>query len=213
MTPTCAAIIIGIENWERYTKPLVESIRKHEPGCRIVVVDNASETPYPQDAKTVNPGVGRQGAIHMLRTERLCYSAAINAGKSQLNEGYDYYIVLSNDVLCTGPFAHMLGQYENAVAGPQLWQEHGLSWIVGWCVVIPRKVWQAINGFDENFQYSSWEDVDASHSARKAGFELIGDPNLPFIHLDQKQRFGLPGYEGSESHNFAYFKRKHGEWR
>lgn len=60
-----AALIIGIDGWEKYTLPLVESLKRHEPDCRIVVVDNASATPYPA-----------MGYVH--RTERLCYSAAIN---------------------------------------------------------------------------------------------------------------------------------------
>ena len=32
-----AALIVGIDNWERYTRPLVDSIRQHEPDDRITV--------------------------------------------------------------------------------------------------------------------------------------------------------------------------------
>lgn len=37
-----AAIIVGIDGWHEYTLPLVESIRKYESECYVVVVDNAS---------------------------------------------------------------------------------------------------------------------------------------------------------------------------
>ncbi len=206
-TMNVAAIIIGIDGWERYTLPLIESIQKHEPTCTPLVIDNASKEPYPH---TLWPSL----AIPVWRTEeRLCYSAAINLGKQRLDDWkpYDWYIVLSNDVLCVGPFAHILAEYDdNNIVGPQLWHEHGLDWIVGWCMAIPAKVWDTVGGFDPNFTYSSWDDVDMSHSARRAGFGLIEDTDLPFVHLDQKQRFGLPGYAGSEGINRNYFMRKHG---
>lgn len=196
-----AAIIVGIDGWGKYTLPLVESIRKHEPDCHIVVVDNHSDPEYP------SPPFDNMLMTH---TQRLCYSAAINHAYRHVAWA-DWTIVLSNDVLCTGPFAHMLGQYENAVAGPQLWHEHGLSWIVGWCVVIPRKVWEAVGGWDSAYVGSSVEDVDLSHSARKAGFELMEDTRLPFVHLDQKQRFNIiPDYWQTESANWRHFRAKHG---
>lgn len=200
---TFAAIIVGIDGFERYTLPLIESIQKHEPECQIRVVDNASEAPYPP----------LQG-IMVRSNKRMCYSRAINLGKRVLddhNGSFDWYIVLSNDVLCTAPFAHMLAPQGDVVAGPQLWREHGLAWIVGWCVCVPKAVWDAVGGWDEHYVMSSVEDVDFSVSANEKGFPLCPMPDLPFVHLDQRQRFGLPGYAGSEAQNWAYFMRKHGE--
>ncbi len=199
-----AAIIIGIDGWEKYTLPLIESIQKYEPSCDITAIDNHSTTPYPFNSNDIS----------FARTNKmLCYSAAINSGKNlaELNGfRYDWYIVLSNDVLCTGPFAHILASLDgNAIVGPQLWQEHGLSWIYGYCVCISAKAWRDIGGWDENFIMSSWEDVDFSTSALEKGYALE-EHNLPFKHLDQKQRFGLPGYAGSEGINRNYFMRKHG---
>lgn len=199
----CAAIIIGIDGWEKYTKPLVESIEKHEPDCVITVVDNASKEPYPATGKAA-----------IQRTERLCYSAAINAGKRYMDA--DWYIVLSNDVLCTGPFVHILEGYsDDNVVGPLLLETPipgmGLvPYLEGWCMAFSRRAWDAIGGFDEGFIMSSFEDVDASHEARKAGFWLTEDKEFPFKHLDQKQRFYLPGYGGSEDHNMRRFMAKNG---
>lgn len=200
--PTIAAIIIGIENWDTYTLPLIESIKQHEPSCTITVVDNASATPYPDDID-----------VRLIRTDRLCYSAAINVGWRHCRPS-DWYIVLSNDVLCTGPFADTLAQYDGSdLVGPLIKQIHiervGLvDYIEGWCVAISRKAWDVLGGWDDGMKISSYEDVDISHRARKAGMGLVED--LPFVHLDQKQRFYLvPDYWSSEYHNRARFIEKH----
>lgn len=194
-----AALIIGIDGWREYTLPLIKSIQKHEPDCQITVIDNASSVPYPDISGVI-------------RTERLCYSAAINKAHWLTPDPADWYIVLSNDVLCTGPFAHMLEQMPpDTVVGPQIWTEHGYTWLVGWCVAIPSNVWNALGGWDENYRISSWEDVCFSTTALERGYNLAHAPDLPFTHLDQRQRFTLiPNYWESENHNRDYFMRKHG---
>jgi len=194
-----AALIIGIDNWEKYTLPLVESIQRYEPTCQIVVIDNASETPYPA-----------LPFVH--RTERLCYAAAINTA-ARIAGQCNWYVVLSNDVLCTGPFISGLGKTPvDVVIGPCLKRVEGrIPYLEGWCVVTSGIIWRTLGGWDENYQVSSWEDVDFSTSAIKAGYNLVHSPSFPFTHLDQKQRFGLiPNYWDSEAHNVRYFMEKHG---
>lgn len=200
-----AAIIVGIENWQKYTLPLVRSIREHESDCAVVVIDNGSAEPYPW--KNMSHWVQCQ------RTERLCYSAAINTGKRFLDKHFnpDWYIVLSNDVLCTGPFAHILEAYgDGDVVGPLLKEVHGFPYLEGWAMFFPRRAWDAIGGFDEDFLGSDWEDVDASTTAREKGFGLVEDRNLPFVHLDQRQRYYIvEDFAGKNAHNQALFMRKH----
>lgn len=202
-----AALIIGIDGWEKYTLPLIRSIETIEPNCAVIVVDNASQDPYPGQ---------RSGQHHSLvyRSERLCYSAAINTAAGIAHPS-DWYIVLSNDVLCTGPFMHILESYSgDDLVGPLLKNIHieqvgMVHYIEGWCVAISRRAWDEIGPWDEGMQISSYEDCDYSHRARKAGFGLVQD--LPFVHLDQKQRFYLvPDYWNSEMHNRVRFIEKHG---
>ena len=197
-----AAIIIGIDGFERFTKPLIESIERHEPECAITVVDNASQVPYGSYEWPYKAA--------LLRTERLSYSAAINRGKQRLNA--DWYIVLSNDVLCTGPFAETLARYgDGDVVGPLLKETHGFPYLEGWAIATPRRVWDAIGGWDENFAGSSWEDVWWSTEARLHGCALVED--LPFIHLDQRQRYHvIPNFGGMDTHNREYFLGKYGQW-
>jgi len=191
-----AALIIGIDGWVGYTLPLVKSIQKYQPDCAIVVIDNASKTPYP-DLDIV------------YRTSRICYSAAINYAYSKVEA--DYYIVLSNDVLCTGKFDHLLKPY--GVLGIELIQAKepkNLAWLMGWCLVFPKEIWEDIGGWDENYKISSWEDVDISTTILKSKWDLVFNPTFPFKHLDQKQRFTLVNdYWQSEVHNMEYFFRKH----
>lgn len=191
--PTTAALIIGIDGWEQYTRPLIESIQKHEPDCQLVVIDNGSKEPYP-------------AAPHIYRTERLCYSAAINTAASHAPKA-DWLIVLSNDVLCTGPFSP-LALPPAAVYG-EIAEVAGYKFAMGWCVTIPRPVWDKVGGWDENYVMSSWEDVDYSYMARAAGFGVV-NVTMPFVHLDQRQRFDLPGFAGTHDQNRAYFEQKHG---
>jgi len=191
-----AALIIGIDGWERYTLPLVESLKLHEPDCRIVVIDNASQTPYPA-----------MGYVH--RTERLCYSAAINRA-AEIAGAADWYMILSNDVICEGSFVRYLAASGgDGIIGPCLKKVHGFPYLEGWCVCAPSVAWQALGGWDENFRVSSWEDVDFSTRALETGFNLsYGD--IPFRHLDQRQRFGLVAdYWDSEKHNIEYFMQRH----
>lgn len=199
------ALIIGIDGWEKYTRPLIFSLHGLEPKCNFVVIDNASKNEY--DRFYPNP-------FNIYRTERCCYSKAINLAKmvADLDFGEsDWYIVLSNDVLCTGEFVDYLSTMPtNQIIGPKLMENQGWQYLEGWCVAIPKEVWNKLGGWDENFKVSSWEDVDFSQSTLEAGFDVLHYPEFPFIHLDQKQRFTLiPNYWESEYHNYAYFLRKH----
>lgn len=198
-----AAIIVGIDGWREFTLPLLHSL-ECEPSCEIVVVDNASKEPYIQ---TDND------EFAIIHTERLCYSAAINAGKSLLDSwgNYDWYLVLSNDVLCTGPFAHILADYgDGDVVGPLLKEAHGFAYLEGWCVAIPRRVWEEVGGWDERFLGSDYEDVAFSTAARRQGFGLIEDTDLPFKHLDQQQRYHIVGdFAGKNAHNRELFLREY----
>lgn len=212
-----ACLIIGIDGWEEYTRPLIEGILKHEPSAQILVIDNASEIPYPETWH-------RHLYIH--RTDRLSYSAAINVAKEQIEwvenklEGFDvsHYLVLSNDVLCEGPFAERLQNAgDDTLVGPTVGYVFGngsyfagYPHVMGYCVAIPRKIWESIGKWDERFTMSSWEDVDYSIRAYRCGFKLCYDAELPFRHLDQRQRFEMAGFYPSNDANLAYLRRKHG---
>lgn len=203
--PSIAAIIVGIDGWEQYTEPLIWSIYEHEPDCHAFIVDNASLTPYPIDG--TDDHLYWTMSIHR-REERACYSKAINYGKSEMGGPFDWYIVLSNDVLCTAPFADMLASYDGKdLVGPLMKNELGFPYLEGWCVCVPAAAWQS---WDERFLGSDYEDVAYSTAARQRGFGLMEDKGLPFKHLDQRQRYTVvDDFAGKNAHNRALFLREY----
>lgn len=195
--PTVAALIVGIGGWEDFTLPLIQSIRENEPSCEIIVIDNASSEEYPGDEHII-----------LKRTERLCYAAAINQAAS-LAAAKDWYVILSNDVLCDGPFIEQLTAVgDRVVCGPAMYEVHKYPFVGGWCVCTPVKAFDKVGGWDENYLVSSWEDVDYSTMAVKKGYTLA-QVKLPFVHLDARQRFGLPEFAGTHERNAVYFHGKH----
>lgn len=190
------ALIIGIGGWDEYTSPLIDSLQMFEPNVRLVVIDNESINAYP-----------RKPYIH--RTERLSYAQAIMRAKEIAGDS-DWTVVLSNDVRCTGPFKHILERtpFENII-GPKQMSNDGYLYIEGWCVCASRNVWRSVGGWDTRFKVSSWEDVDFSVSAVEHGY-FIRQVALPFVHLDQRQRFTLiNNYWDSEVHNKQLMDTKH----
>jgi hypothetical protein len=193
-------VIISINNWERYTLPLIQSTLKHEPTTHIVVIDNDSDTPYPQTE-----------GVTILRTRRLCYSAALNHGVKNCGVDWDYLISVSDDVLVTGPFFdHLRALPPGCMGGPAVSKIVHYYYVGGWCMVIPRHVWETVGEFDGNFLVSAWEDADYSWRVMEAGGRLILMEGFPFYHLDQRQRQKTT-FDIGKVHiwNGAYFERKH----
>lgn len=56
-----------------------------------------------------------------------------------------------------------------------------MDWMVGCCVLIPRKIAESVGGFDERF-FAYCEDVDWSLRCRKAGFRLVFCPGARLWH-------------------------------
>jgi len=74
---------------------------------------------------------------------------------------------------------------------------------------VPRAIWDAVGGWDERFQGSDYEDVAFSTAARLKGFGLVEDKALPFVHLDQRQRYGITDFAANNAHNQALFLREY----
>jgi GT2 family glycosyltransferase len=191
------ALIVGIEGWDKYTLPLIESLKEHEPGVQVVVIDNASTEPYPRNRRNVH------------RTERLSYSAAINRATLEAKNP-DWYLVLSNDVLCTGPFVETLEKSKPCVMGPCLKKQYRWEYIEGWCVAAHAAAWRAIGGWDGEYEMASWADVDFCASAVKNGYQLKHMPAFPFTHLGQGQRIHLPRFYEADLRNRQHFLGKWG---
>jgi GT2 family glycosyltransferase len=184
-----AVVIVGIDQWEEFTKPLIESIQKYED-VPIVVIDNASGSGY-----------------KLIRTERIPYAAAINVGMETANA--DWTIVLNNDVLCQGPFSESLEWMNSgALYGNQLITYKGFRWLGLWLFAISRHVWEMVGRFDEQFEVCGFDDADFCIRAQRIGIS-IEKCNLPFWHAWGKTRWGIPGYPEIRAENKKRLEEKH----
>src|SRR3990167_1525780 len=182
-----AVVIVGIDGWAEYTLPAIKSIREYEPNVPIVVVDNASDPPY----RVSESAEGDPTAV--VRTERICYAAAINVGLGVANA--DWSVVLNNDVLCEGEFAAAVNGLSPAgIYGMQLIELGDLRWLGGWIYAISRECREEVGDFDEGFELCGFEDLDYCIRALRLGFH-VRKMDLPFNHLWGRTRWGLPSYE------------------
>ncbi len=194
---TCAVIITGINQWDEFTRPLLDDLQDFGSGAEIIVVDNASEPPYPNNYLS-----------RTIRTPRICYSAAINIAARQTDA--DWILSMNNDVSCYGEFMPLLASLEpNAVYARQIITEKNHTWFGNWIVAIPRPVWESVGEFDERFQVCGFEDADYSMRAINQGYPTR-NAELPFFHHWGKTRWKIPGYPATRLANIAYFKSKHG---
>ncbi len=69
------------------------------------------------------------------------------------------------------------------VEHPKIYDEFTLRtpWASGAALAIPRKIYEALGGFDENF-FMYCEDVDLSWRARAKGFDVVCCPEALFVH-------------------------------
>jgi len=59
------------------------------------------------------------------------------------------------------------------------------DWVAGMFMVLPKKIYKAINGFDERY-YLYCEDMDICWRLRKKGYEVTLDKNTKAIHAAQR---------------------------
>ena len=116
---------------------------------------------------------------------------------------------------CTGPITKLLKRYEVPVA-----VDEGISypeWTSFACVMIRREVLDDIGLLDEEF-FMYFEDVDFCQRARRAGWNIIHNPNARVVHLRggsspvksqtaKKKRLPRYFYESRTRYYYKYFGR------
>jgi GT2 family glycosyltransferase len=199
--PLVACVLVGIDGWEEFTRPAIESIYRHESGVRTVVVDAASKRPYGHEHDAPN-------AYYWRIDPSYSYAGAINAGMALADA--DWTIVLNNDILCNGPFVEAVQSLDDRVLhGMQLIEFGNLRWLGGWIYAISRECWKASGPFDPAFEACGFEDLDFCIRARSAGFE-VSLTRLPFRHLWGKTRWNLDGYDQTRGRNKRLVEARHG---
>jgi len=59
-----------------------------------------------------------------------------------------------------------------------------LNAVTGACILIRRKVWEDLKGFDEGFEGGQFEDTDFCWRARKAGWKVVYQPKAILCHFE-----------------------------
>ena len=196
-------IIIGVNEWDRFTSPCIESLKRREPGAKIVLVDNGSNPAYP----TV-PGVE---IVRLNKT--VSYAEAINAG---LRDD-EWVIVTNNDVLFYKPLAEQLEKLDkNNLYGFWEHETNGVKWLSGWCFLIPDEVLFGTGMFDEEFKPMWFEDADYSLRAKAEGFGLVnldrerwGIEHLALGRSKERLDY-IAEHDKAHRKNLAYLVKKHG---
>ena len=201
-----AVIITGIDDWEKYTLPCINSIKECEPEAKIIYIDNGSAEPYPNVGGTVPIGI----------TGTVGYAEAINIGLAAASGIANWYLVCNNDVLFKKPFVKQVNKLDpGKLHGfEQHTFEESIEYICGWAYIISSQVIDKVGLFDEHFKPKWYEDVDYCIRAKKAGvsIEIHNPEGWGFDHLKQDgERDGIRSLNmKAYNENKLYLKEKHG---
>jgi GT2 family glycosyltransferase len=153
------AVIVGVGEWERYTRPMLDSIVRFMPSMRVVLVDNGSNYPDSDGVLTV-------------RTEQVVsYPEALNIGIEAA--GYsDWYLILNNDILIEKPFT-VDGFDRHSLYGFITYNFRRWQYLAGWAIFISSDAIHDIGLFDPELKPMWFEDADYCIRAQKAGYKLV----------------------------------------
>jgi len=194
-------IIVGIDGWSEWTLPALRSIRKYEPDTQVIIVDNGSKIPYPitLDHKTL--------VIRLKDTQS--YTKAINQGVLWGRES-EWYLILNNDIEFRSYISDIVDNLDNSfIYGKQIIESGGHRWLGLWLALIPKKVWDVVGKFDENFRSCGFDDADYCIRAKNLGIDTL-HINFPIIHYGTRTLPKLPNHKSDREKNIDYFEKKHG---
>ena len=188
------AVIVGVNEWETYTRPAIESIHANDPDIDIIVIDNGSDPKYPILDDLV-----------IRYKETVSYPEALNVG---MKIESDWYILLNNDILFHKPIYKKLMRLDPCkLYGFYQWDDVRIfptPFLSSWCLFVSRELHQEIGGFDEALKPMYFEDADFSLRAIQAGYPL---------ELLDRDEWGIQHLE-SRLHERKKYKHKHSEaWR
>jgi hypothetical protein len=190
-------VIVGINHWPDLTKPFADSLQQYNPALSMVIIDNASEPPYPDYSQRV------------LRVERCGYGQALNAGAYG---NWNWLLCCNNDCTCSGVVdcSHLRTDtiYGNAWKYDYDGMQDGLPAVVDSAYfLIPRRIWDHLGGFDPGMD-AAFEEIDLQIRALDLGYR-IDVADLPITHLNLHTRWELEDYGARWSKTQGYFRKKH----
>lgn len=229
-----ASLIIAAYNQIKYTQQCIESLLRDTDRTpyEIIVIDNGSadETRQYLEAKARELDRTRDHLIPIFNEKNLGVAPAWNQGlKAARGQTIG---ILNNDIVVTkgwyrsllwameyhrtglvSPYAHCGALDYDLEARAErftrrnlgkLWRDYDFC-----AAVMPRKTFEKIGLFDENFLVGGYEDTDYAYRLREAGIGY-GVSGAAFIHHFGSQTLGEFKKRGDKhaAHNREYFISK-----
>ena len=212
-------VIPCINLWKKYTKPCIASVQtEHE--YRILLIDNASSDETKREAERLQSA----NFAYQRNEEPWSCAKSWNFGvKDAWERGFDYVVVLNNDVLLHPKAIDILvNRFESQVLGtPTALAMATMNDVRGECPIIAdiftlsvsdkqaveesehpcfsgfminKECWDRVGEFDENFKPAYFEDNDYHRRINIAGMKAIVVPSAMFYHFGNgTQREAIPG--------------------
>jgi GT2 family glycosyltransferase len=203
---SATVVIIGLNKWEQFTRPCLDSLLDTNINFRVICVDNGSINPYPQHRPCYT-------MVHA--KQRQCLAAGLNLGMIHAGES-DWYVLANNDIIWHKPFFQRLHELNpKCLYGFKLYDKiFTKPYLSGWCLFVSREIQQAVGEWDEAFTPMWFEDADYSFRCQAAGYKLVelDRDDWGIQHLDRKgEREKLINDNiGDRSKNRKYLQVKHG---
>jgi len=198
-----------------------EAVRKHEPGARIIVVDDGLKLDW-LPRPDLMPAIGIRGAKPFVFA-RNCNLGIVAAGS-------DDVALLNDDALLESPGGFSLlqqcaaehqefgiiGATTNVTGQPLQWRKdvglREVPSIAFVCVLIPRRTIDLLGMLDERYCLGyGCEDADYCEAAKRAGLKIGVHDGCFVDHASLHSSFrGEPHSCGDFSRNLALFNQKWG---
>ena len=166
-----------------------------DPDAQWIIINNGSTDGTGGILQYWKDIIGKQ-LIVLKNESNLGFGTACNQGAERADG--DILLFLNNDVIIKGdyltPLGNALADNPKSLAGPQLanfdtgWNVFGgklISYLIGWCLAVPREIFNDLGGFDERFSPAYYEDVDLCYNALQRGYELQ-QVWVPLQHLGEQ---------------------------
>jgi GT2 family glycosyltransferase len=196
-------VIVGINKWKKYTKPLLQSLDPYDKKIEVVLIDNASNPAYPEST---------------YRFEKLVsYAEANNMGATFGSA--DVLVFINNDTLCTGNPLFLAELPPGIIYGEDVRMKEDFldtrvdfPYVFGWITIIDRELFEYMGGFDSNILPGGADDVEFSFRAFTMGIPLK-EIDVPFIHYGSHDRKKVRKFFQNNQMNKEYMRNKILEWK
>ncbi len=206
-----AAIVVGFNHWwgdtlddKRFTRDFVVQLQAKNPALKVLLIDNASDKPYPTNV------------VETIRlTKRIGYGPALNVGLRWLERNdFDWYLTFNNDnwidPLYKCDILDALALMNPKVLYGSGWnidEKHGYRWQWSAWLAISREIFKTVGYFDPLLE-GAFEDFDYQQRALDAGF-CLDTAKFRITHLDEHTRYEDKEYPDRWEKSRLYFMEKH----